>query len=420
MMKILQINNVYPDGSTGKITADIHHLLLLRGCQSYVCYGRGPRVSEENVTKICSEAYAKCNVLESEITGVPYGGCLLSTARLLRIIRKLKPDVVHLQCINEHFVNIYRLVAWLNRQRIPTVVTLHAEFLYTGNCGHAFECEKWKTGCGDCPRPRAATRSLWFDRTHENFLHMQAAFSGFDSLLRIVAVSPWIESRAKMSPILRDKQYSVIYNGLNTDVFCYRECHRKELFPGCAGQKVILHVTAFFSDREDDPKGGSYIIRLARQWQEQNILVAVAGRYKISSDNIPSNLVFLGAVTDQTKLARYYCAADLTVIASKRESYSMVCAESLCCGTPVVGFQAGAPETISLPGYSEFIPYGDCAGLQRCAEKWLRKAETLDKKEIARAAAHMYSREKMIDQYEALYRELLDSKRKRMDTSGVI
>ena len=67
---------------------------------------------------------------------------MLSTARLLHILRREAPDIVHLQCINGYFVNIFRLVRWLKRHRIPTLLTLHAEFPYTANCGIAAELRK--------------------------------------------------------------------------------------------------------------------------------------------------------------------------------------------------------------------------------------------------------------------------------------
>ena len=37
----------------------------------------------------------------------------------------------------------------------------------------------------------------------------------------------------------------------------------------------------------------------------------------------------------------------------------MIVAESLCCGTPVVGFKAGAPEQITIKEYSEFSEFGN-------------------------------------------------------------
>ena len=147
-MKILQINCVYRKGSTGKITYDLHMELLDAGIESVVCYGRGDRVNASGVYKTCTENYSKLNNAVSRVTGIMYGGCLVSTIKLISIIKKENPDIVHLQCINGHFVNIYRIVRWLKKENIPTVLTLHAEFMYTGGCGYAFDCNQWKDAAG--------------------------------------------------------------------------------------------------------------------------------------------------------------------------------------------------------------------------------------------------------------------------------
>ena len=62
-MKALQINCVYNTGSTGKITADLHKGFIKNGIESVVCYGRGAKVGEPNIYKICTEVYAKFNNL---------------------------------------------------------------------------------------------------------------------------------------------------------------------------------------------------------------------------------------------------------------------------------------------------------------------------------------------------------------------
>ena len=196
-MKILQINNVYGEKSTGKLTKLLHDGLLREGHTSLVVYGRGRGAKEAGVIRLCPDWYGKWNSLLSRFTGMPYGGCLLSTLRLMEIIRREKPDVVHLQCINGNFVNIYRLVHWLKEQEIPTIVSLHAEFMYTANCGHAFACEQWQHGCRSCPDVRKATRSLLFDRTARSWERMKNAFAGFEEHCVICPVSPWTEERAK-------------------------------------------------------------------------------------------------------------------------------------------------------------------------------------------------------------------------------
>mgnify|MGYP000949492470 CR=1 FL=1 len=51
----------------------------------------------------------------------------------------------------------------------------------------------------------------------------------------------------------------------------------------------------------------------------------------------------------------------------------MVCAESLSCGTPVVGFKAGGPESIGLADYCEFVEYPNLDKLQDCVMNWIDK-----------------------------------------------
>lgn len=206
-MKVIQVNSVYKNGSTGKITYDIHIGLQQNGIESVVCYGRGGIIKDRNVYKVCSEPYSKLNNILSRITGVMYGGCYFSTKKLISIVKNEKPDIVHLQCINGYFVNIYRLVRWLKNNNVKTVLTLHAEFMYTGGCSHSLDCNQWRNpnGCGysqHCPVYKQETKSFFLDGTKQMFSKMYTAFDGFNDNLIVASVSPWLMERAKKSPIL--------------------------------------------------------------------------------------------------------------------------------------------------------------------------------------------------------------------------
>lgn len=397
-MKVLQVNCVYDKGSTGKIMGEIHRSLIKNGIESVVCYGRGKRVEEKNVYKLCSDFYAKCNNLRSRITGLMYGGCFLSTNKLIKIIKSEKPDIVHLHCINGYFINIYRIIGWLKKEGIKTVITLHAEFIHTGNCGHAFECDKWLTGCGKCPRLKMETKSWFFDGTHSSWLKMRRAFDGFGDNLVVVSVSDWLSERANRSPILRGKRHEVIYNGVNTEIFHPYDTEKLKNELGVKNEKVIFHATPFFNADPNDIKGGYYILELAKRMKDEAVKFFVAGKYT-KNLIVPENVILLGQVSDQKLLAQYYSLADVTVLASKRETFSMVTAESLCCGTPVVGFKAGAPEQIAIPEYSEFVKYGDVDSLKNAVENFV-----VDKKDsIAENSAKVYSNITMTKNYEELY-----------------
>lgn len=390
-MKVLQINNVYGEKSTGKITKAIHQGLLAAGAESVVVYGRGHGTGDRGVIRLCPDWYGKLNNLLSRFTGLMYGGCLLSTARLKRIIAREKPDVVHLQCINGYFVNIYELIRWLKMQGIKTVVSLHAEFMYTANCGHAFDCHRWEHGCGSCPDKKKATKSLLFDRTAVSWKKMREAFRGFEKDCVICPVSPWTEQRACQSDILKGFRFQTVYNGVDTEIFCRAE-------PGTDRKNTVLHVTAHYSDRKDHPKGGWYFRELAKRMPEVHFVVA--GKADNTGD-IPDNLELLGVVSDQMALAGHYRDAAVSVLVSARETFSMPCAESLCCGTPVVGFEAGAPEQIALEAYSSFVPYGDLDSLEEALRAWLGRE--VDREALAREAGEAYGSETMVRRFMEVY-----------------
>ena len=396
-MKIMQINVVYNTGSTGKIMCDIHTELIREGFDSVICYGRGATTDDKNVYKTCGELYSKLNNLASRFTGIMYGGCLLSTSKLINIIKKENPDVVHLHCINGYFVNIYRLISWLKKSNIKTILTLHAEFMHTANCGYAFECEKWKTGCGKCPRLKLETKSVLIDGTHRSWVRMKKAFEGFENLT-VISVSPWLMERAKQSPILKDFKHITILNGLDTDIFHPTESKIKAEL-GIENKKMIFHATPKFDNDQNNIKGGHHLIKLAEMMKDMAFVIA--GTYP-EGLSVPENMILLGKVSDQKKLAEYYSAADLTVLTSKKETFSMVVAESLACGTPVVGFEAGAPEMISIPEYSKFVEHGNVEELCKITKEMLNLP--LSKNEIALSAAQKYSKKRMTEQYIDAYK----------------
>lgn len=400
-MKVMQINSVYNYGSTGKITHDLHHALLKEGIDSVVYYGRRFPTEDEGVHKFCSEPYSKFNNALSRVTGLMYGGCYFSTNRLISAIEREKPDVVHLQCLNGYFVNVYRLIAYLKERQIPTVLTLHAEFMYTGNCGHAMDCERWKTGCGHCPRWRKETKSLFFDRTAESWRRMKAAFEGFDKL-KVVSVSPWLMERARQSPMLVDKEHSVIYNGVGTAVFhCYETRELRRELGITENEAVVFHATPMFNLNPRHIKGGYYVTETAKRFAGEPVRFVVAGRYD-KAEIYPENMLMLGEIKDQIQLAKLYSLADVTLLTSKKETFSMVCAESLCCGTPVVGFKAGAPEMISLPEYSRFVEYGDVGALENEVRRFLSTGKN---GEISDRASAVYSMETMVRQFVDCYQK---------------
>lgn len=404
-MKILQVNCVYQKGSTGKIVHDIHTRLLAQGHESIVCYGRGDVILEPGVYKTCGEFYSHVNHFWANLTGITYGGCFFSTNRLISIIQKEKPDVVHLHCINGYFVNIYRLVAWLKKNHIKTVLTLHAEFMYTGGCSHSVDCEQWSMtakGCGSVHCPQLKSTESWFlDRTGTMWRKMNRAFQGEWPELTVVAVSDWLSDRAKRSRILEKKQHCVINNGINTDIFHYQPEKRESLrrSQGWENKYVILHVTA---DYRDPIKGGAYLTELSKRFDpEKYVLAVVDGANGTAPEGFRG--VYWGRAQSQEELAALYCAADVMTITSSRESFPTTCLEALCCGTPIAcfDFHNGSGEPSFPTAFSRLSPFGDVEMLQANIMELLKAAFSSEK--ISAEMACVFSKRAMADKYIRLY-----------------
>lgn len=400
-MKILQINCVYPHGATGRITAAIHHRLLNEGHTSKVLYSRGRSNVEPHTFRVSGTPAGKYNHLISMLTGDVYGGCGIQTRRIIRYIKHYAPDLVHLQCINGYFVNIYRLLGFLKTQGIPTVLTLHADFMFTANCGVALDCNKWQTGCGSCPELRRATHSLFFDRTHASFVKMQEAFAGFGERLKIVAVSDWLRERAAMSPVMKPYPLMTIRNGIRTDVF--RPCRdldvRSKLHIS-AREKMILWVSSAFSKE----KGADEFLALSEVMRGKDYRFVMVGADKPA--DYEGDVIFAGKITRPELLAAYYTAADVMLCCSKQESLPTVCLEAQCCGTPVVAFDVGGvSETIGC-GMGELVPLKNISAM---ADAVLRQAKRKAEMTVAQTEAYRFAFDeaRMTDAYLSLYESML-------------
>lgn len=402
-MKVLQINCWFDSGSTGKIVYALHRYLEQQGDESYVIYGMGNKSKDPHAFRTTTNFIRKAQSFRSRITGYPYGGCWYGTAVALKCIKKIKPDIVHIQCMNGYMVNIYRILEYLKDHKIPTVITNHAEFMYTGGCTHAVECDKWKTGCYDCKKiGKEHPISYFFDRTAKEWENMYQTCREFDKIC-ICNVSKWLNDRACQSPFYQGYKVRTVHNGLDTKVFYHNPDEEIRKSVHAEGKPIVIHVTpGFYSSI----KGGLHVIEMAKRIK--NVTFLIVGSEKDSNIPMPSNIHFVGRVDDQTKLAKYYSISNVCLLTSIRETFSMVTAESLCCGTPVVGFRAGGPETIAIPEYSSFVAQGDDDALERELRQML--SMKLDKRELSQIACPRYSDQTMCARYYNIYRDLLEQK----------
>lgn len=396
-MRVLLIDVNCKNSSTGRIVYDLYTSLRASGEEAAVCYGRGENICEPNIFKFGLDWETKLHGLLTRLTG--YTGCFsfFSTRRLLRFIKDFRPDVVHIHELHAYFVNIKPLLTYLKKQGIPTVCTLHCEFMYTGKCGHAMECEQWKTQCEKCPRLQVYPKTLFFDRTKHMFLQKKALYEGYTNMT-ITAPSSWLMERAKQS-VLADKPSLVIPNGIDTEVFCPRESAALRTELGIhPEEKVVLALAPHVMNLA---KGGPHVLELAKNLAAENIRFVMVGADD-PEISVPDNVILKGAIYDKDLLAQYYSLADAFVICSTRENFPTTCLEAQCCGTPVYGYDTGGTRETLVEEGDTLVPYGDIQGL---AQKLLTAPiKTEERAEALRDLAEgIYGKRRMFAGYRALY-----------------
>ncbi len=256
-------------------------------------------------------------------------------------------DVVHLHLLHARANLSVLSLPELSRLK-PLVWTLHDPWAITGGCEHSFECDRWLTGCAvRCPHPRR--RSL--GQHYSPAVHWRIKQSVYKRAdMTLVVASQWMQEKVERSPLLRHLPCHRIAFGVDLKQFVPRsksECKAKLGIP--PGHRVI----AFRGSRlaSDRFKGMRWLLEALRMYEppEPTWLLIVADGADFAPLSPRYQLMNPGWI-DGSDLATALSAADVFLMPSIQESFGLMAAESMACGTPVVVCEGTAlPEVIRAP-----------------------------------------------------------------------
>jgi glycosyltransferase involved in cell wall biosynthesis len=127
----------------------------------------------------------------------------------------------------------------------------------------------------------------------------------------------------------------------------------------------------------------------------------------IADELLALGIVLIEPVQEPLELVPAYRHAWVSALPSVGESFGMVLAESLACGTPVVGTNAHAiPEVIDRQEIGRLFDGEDPNALARALLETIELSRDPDTAEACRARAQAFSRERFVGSYLALYEEL--------------
>lgn len=189
----------------------------------------------------------------------------------------------------------------------------------------------------------------------------------------------------------------VIYNGINT----------AEIPFGGSGEGFLL-----FAGRMAPEKGADLAIEIARQAGKR--LVMAGGIYdqgfyegKIAPALAASFQIEYRGALQRAELYRLMSRADGVLFPSRwEEPFGLVLAEAQAAGAPVISWRRGAAPEIVEEGRTGFLlDYEDVAG----AAAAVARLNEIDRAACRRQIETKFSQEKMLEEYEAYYYEVLNS-----------
>lgn len=402
MPTLLQINIASNWGSTGKIMEQIGLCAQAHGWKSYVTYGRKEyhNPSKNNVIRIGTTFDAYVHYAENLFLDNEGLASRRATKRFLKKVDEIKPDIVHLHVIHDHYLNYPMLFKYLAEKKIPVVWTQHDQWAATGHCFYnPVGCERWKDECHDCPL------SKWYclDRSRRNFRLKKQLMAEIPSLT-IVAVSEWLANMMKQSH-LKHRKIEVIHNGVDIQTFSPQPPIADDEKYGIDwNKKILLGVASLWDER----KGLHDYIELSKRLDDRFVIVLV-GLTDEQTKKLPTNIIGIKRTQNQTELAQLYSMADILLSLSYAETFGLTMAEAFACGTPCIVYDNTAQPDIVSPGTGCIAQTGGIDNLVRLIYEMTgnsyKQHHTADCRK--RAEEH-FDKDKCFEKYIELYESLIE------------
>lgn len=314
-------------------------------------------------------------------------------------------DVIHCHNLHSGFFDLSTMQKMAKEK--PVIWTIQDLWPMTAGC----------TDTGRClgERPRRFFLFLW-DRRKAILKEKEKIYRHTD--MHVVAGSKWTKQHMENSILKNNKQY-LIHNAIDTRLFrpYEKETERKNLgLP--ADKKIILFVAVGGS--QNGTKGWGFVKQTIDHYQDSDDItfLCIGGAPKEKEKNV----IYTDYIEDKTLLARYYSASDVFLYPTMADSFGLVVAEAMACGTPVVTFNTDAvPELVEHKknGYvAEYKNLEDLlAGLQ-----WVLGLKTEEVKKMrsdsSQKITEHFSLESMVNKYMELYNTAIRERKNINEKKG--
>lgn len=375
-LRYVQLNSFY-NGSTGTIMRNLHHELTERGVDSYIFWGRRHNTISDHEQCCASKAGYLSHGAMTRLHDRMGFYSKRDTAKLLKRLDEIDPDVVHLHNIHGYYVNIEMLFSWLASHRCQVKWTLHDCWALTGHCAYS-KC---------CPQLDTYPKTISKTNCSRNYEDKKRIFTSVPpERMTLITPSQWLADLVGKS-FLKDYPVEVRHNTIDTDIFMPTPSDFRERY-GIGDRFMVLGVASPWTER----KGLSDFVKLAEKLNTEKYAIVLVGLSEKQIRRLSKQLVALPKTESPERLAEAYTAADVFVHPGVEETFGMTVVEAQACGTPVVVAEGSACAEIAEPSAAITVP-ADMSTLKATIVKMARGgvAVLMHRTESAAQLAAIYS-----------------------------
>ncbi|WP_113924640.1 glycosyltransferase [Cognataquiflexum aquatile] len=394
-------------GSVGRIAEQIGQVVLDNIWKSFIAYSREVNSSSSELIKIGNKLDVYYHGIETRLLDNHGFSSKKATTELVKKIKQIKPDIIHLHHLHGYYINIEILFEYLAVCKIPVVWTFHDCWSFTGHCTHFdfIGCQKWKTECNHCEQKSEYPKSLLFDRSKHNFADKKRIFNSINGLT-IVTVSDWLGNLVKES-FLKENYTLVIKNGIDLSTFYPRDSAMKiKLKYNINNRFLIIGVASTWGIR----KGFYEFVKLSQILSPENFIIILVGLNSNQMKSIPSTIIGIERTENVEELANLYSAADVFVNPTFEDSYPTTNLEAMACGTPVITYNTGGSVESIDENTGFIVEKHDVEGIKNAIQKISKKGKNHYLNFCRNKASLHFDKNQKFQEYFNLYKRLLLNK----------
>lgn len=259
-------------------------------------------------------------------------------------------DIVILNWINQGMLSLDE-IAHIAKAK-PVVWIMHDMWNVTSLCHHAGVCDRFTTHCNKCPLLNGAAGA--HDLSYRIFDRKKRLYDSAD--ITFVAVSSWLEEKARISALTRGRHIEMIPNTFDASRFTSTPAYSRAKLGLPEGKKIILFCAARIDDPVKNLPLAIDALNLLAGSHAEDIMAVFVGNMRHSGalDRLSLPHIHTALVSDPELMRSYMAHADVVLSTSHYESFGATLLEGQASGAVPVGLVHDGRADIIADGISGY------------------------------------------------------------------